>query len=149
MMLILDTDVMVDLLRGYPPATAWLESLGEAEIGLPGFVIMELIQGCRNKQEQQHLQQRIAPFKVLWPKPEDCDRALATFARLYLSSNLGILSRLMLPGRSRSRRTGSCFAQAIKFPLPCFLLSQLQIAETFRPCPGRARTSSSGLSKIF
>lgn len=31
-MLILDTDIMVDLLRGYPPAVAWLESLGEAEI---------------------------------------------------------------------------------------------------------------------
>lgn len=59
-------DVMVDLLRGYPPAIAWLESLGEAEIGLPGFVIMELIQGCRNKQEQKTLQQKIAPFEVLW-----------------------------------------------------------------------------------
>lgn len=94
-MLILDTDVMVDLLRGYPPAIAWLESLGEAEIGLPGFVIMELIQGCRNKQEQKTLQQKIAPFEVLWPKPGDCDQALATFARLYLSSNLGILDVLI------------------------------------------------------
>ena len=75
-MIILDTDVMVDLLRGYPPAVAWMDSLGEAEIALPGFVVMELIQGCRNKHEQRMLQQRIAPYNVLWPGPEDCDQAL-------------------------------------------------------------------------
>ena len=29
-MRLLDTDVMVDVLRGYQPAVAWLESLDEA-----------------------------------------------------------------------------------------------------------------------
>lgn len=94
-MIILDTDVMVDLLRGYPPAVAWMDSLGEAEIALPGFVVMELIQGCRNKHEQRMLQQRIAPYNVLWPGPEDCDQALATFTRLHLSSNVGVLDVLI------------------------------------------------------
>lgn len=44
-MVILDTDVMVDLLRGYEPAVEWLEGIGEEKIALPGFVVMELIQG--------------------------------------------------------------------------------------------------------
>jgi hypothetical protein len=26
-MILLDTDIMVDLLRGYPPAVSWLESI--------------------------------------------------------------------------------------------------------------------------
>ena len=52
-MILLDTDVMIDLLRKYPPAVAWLGSIGEEEVVLPGFVVMELIQGCRNKVEQQ------------------------------------------------------------------------------------------------
>lgn len=34
-MILLDTDVMVDLLRQYPPAVTWLDSLGEEEIILP------------------------------------------------------------------------------------------------------------------
>ena len=51
-MILLDTDIMIDLLRKYPSAFAWLASLGDEEIGLPGFVVMELIQGCKNKLEQ-------------------------------------------------------------------------------------------------
>ncbi len=31
-MILLDTDVMIDCLRRYPPAVAWLESLREEEI---------------------------------------------------------------------------------------------------------------------
>ena len=37
-MLLVDTDVMIDLLRQYPPALTWLDSLGEEEIVLPGSV---------------------------------------------------------------------------------------------------------------
>jgi predicted nucleic acid-binding protein len=43
---------MIDLLRQYRPAIAWLDSPGEEEITLPGFVVMELLQGCSNKIEQ-------------------------------------------------------------------------------------------------
>lgn len=31
-MILLDTDVAIDLLRQYPPAVTWLNSLGEEEI---------------------------------------------------------------------------------------------------------------------
>jgi len=48
---------MIDLLRGYPPALECLNSLDEdEELFLPGYVVMELIQGCRNKKEQKILQ---------------------------------------------------------------------------------------------
>ena len=33
-MILLDTDVMIDVLRAYTPATAWLEGLGDASRGL-------------------------------------------------------------------------------------------------------------------
>jgi len=42
-MILLDTDVMIDLLRGYPPAKEWFDSLDDDAIfTLPGFVMMEL-----------------------------------------------------------------------------------------------------------
>ncbi len=51
-MILLDSDVLIDLLRKYPPAMAWFDALGEdEELAVSGYVVMELIQGCRNKAE--------------------------------------------------------------------------------------------------
>lgn len=94
-MIILDSDIMIDLLRRYPPAVAWLTSLGDEEIVLPGFVVMELIQGCSNKAEQDRVEKVLAAFEILWPSPETCDDALNIFARYHLSHNLGLLDTLI------------------------------------------------------
>jgi hypothetical protein len=94
-MALLDTDIMVDVMRQYPPAVVWLGSLGEEEIVLPGFVVMELIQGCRNKAEQRRVEKALKGRAVIWPSPETCDQALALFARYHLSHNLGLLDALI------------------------------------------------------
>lgn len=94
-MILLDTDVMIDLLRRYPPAVAWLASLGNEEILLPGFVVMELLQGCRNKAEQEKLAKELQPYAVTWPSSEACDEALAVFASAYLTYGLGMLDALI------------------------------------------------------
>lgn len=94
-MILLDTDVMIDLLRRHPPAVAWLASLGEEEIRLPGFVVMELLQGCRNRTEQEQLQRTLQPYAVVWPSAETCDKALAVFANAHLSHSLGLLDALI------------------------------------------------------
>jgi hypothetical protein len=94
-MILLDTDVMIDLLRQYPPAVAWLDSIGEEEIVLPGFVVMELIQGCRNKTEQEKVERELTVYSVAWPSPEKCDEALSVFACYHLSHGLGILDAMI------------------------------------------------------
>jgi hypothetical protein len=40
-MILLDTDVMVDILRGFEPAKVWLALV--EEISVPGLVAMELL----------------------------------------------------------------------------------------------------------
>ena len=50
-MILVDTDVMVDVMRRHAPAVAWLDSLDTETIGIPGLVAMELLQGCRNREE--------------------------------------------------------------------------------------------------
>lgn len=94
-MIILDSDVMIDLLRQYPPALAWLDSIGDEEIVLPGFVVMELFQGCSNKAEQEKVQNVLTVFETVWPSSEICDEALDVFARFHLSHNLGMLDALI------------------------------------------------------
>ena len=94
-MVLVDTDVMVDLLRQYAPAVAWLDSLGEQEIILPGLVVMELVQGCRTKAEQKRLLKALAPYRVVWPMPDVADQALAVFVSFYLSDGVGIIDALI------------------------------------------------------
>jgi len=93
--IILDTDIMIDVLRGYKPALAWFETVTEEVIGLPGFVIMELLQGCGTKSEQSKLLRQLEHFPILWPSPEDCTEALHHFAKLRLSHNIGVLDVLI------------------------------------------------------
>lgn len=50
-MVFADTDVMVDVLRGFTPALEWLASLGEEQVVISGFVAAELLQGCENLRE--------------------------------------------------------------------------------------------------
>src|SRR5215471_11635984 len=88
--MLLDTDVMVDFLRGYPPAVAWLTAL-PPPVGLPGIVAMELIQGCRNLAEQQRVEKELKRFALYWPTAADCLRAYHDFAAYHLSQALGLL----------------------------------------------------------
>lgn len=86
---------MIDLLRHYAPAITWLDSLGEEEILLPGFVVMELLQGCSNKTEQAKVEQFLTGFETVWPLPETCEEALEIFARYHLSHKVGLLDALI------------------------------------------------------
>lgn len=90
-MLLLDTDVMIDVMRRYPTAIAWLESRAMDEVLLPGFVVLELLQGCRGKSEQERVERAITPYRVVWPS----DEAVRTYAQFHLSHNLGFIDALI------------------------------------------------------
>lgn len=94
-MILLDSDIMIDLLRRHSPAVAWLSSLTEEALCLPGFVAMELIQGCRDKREQTQLEQVLLRFAIMWPSHEACNQALRTFSHYYLSHGVGLLDALV------------------------------------------------------
>jgi hypothetical protein len=93
--MLLDTDVMIDILRGHPPAIAWLAGLGTTPIGLPGLVAMELLRGCQNLSDQQRLEKQLLRFALHWPTQADCQRAYLDFAAYRLSHNLGLLDSLI------------------------------------------------------
>jgi len=95
-MILLDSDVLVDLLWKYPPAVAWFDALHEdEELVVSGYVVMELVQGCRNKAEQDRVQRELATYGVIWLSPTGCDQALEVFAAYRLSHNAGLLDVLI------------------------------------------------------
>jgi predicted nucleic acid-binding protein len=94
-MLLLDTDVMIDVLRQFPPAVAWLAAYGTEEVVLPGFVVLELLQGCRDKAEQDRVERTVARCRVVWPTEVTCNAAMQTYTQFHLSHNLGFLDALI------------------------------------------------------
>lgn len=93
-MILLDTDILIDVQRGFSPAIEWLASLSELP-SVPGFVVMGLIQGANNTRQVRQALKLVSPFQVVWPSEEDCRRALSDFAILRLSHSLGLLDALI------------------------------------------------------
>ena len=91
---LLDTDVLIDVQRGHPPALAWFASLTELP-AVSGFVVMELIQDARNAGEVRQAQKLVAPLQIIWPTDAVCQRALADFTNYHLSHGLGLLDALI------------------------------------------------------
>jgi len=93
-MLLLDTDVLIDIQKGRPQALAWFANLKELP-SVPGLVIMELIQGAQNSQQARQAFKLVAPLPVVWPTEIDCARALSDFSAFHLTHGLGLLDSLI------------------------------------------------------
>lgn len=91
---LLDTDVLIDVQRGHPPALAWFSTLTDLP-GVSGFVVMELIQDARNIHEVRKALKLVSPLPTVWPTETDCTRALSDFAAFHLSHGLGLLDALI------------------------------------------------------
>jgi predicted nucleic acid-binding protein len=89
-MVLVDTDVLVDCLRGTEAARQWLERTSRELLGIPGVVAMELVIGCRNRTELQRLQKFLSTYSIVWPEAAEFARAYELLAEHRLSSGLGI-----------------------------------------------------------
>lgn len=89
-MILVDTDVLVDCLRGTLPARNWLEQAGAEVLGIPGIVAMELLVGCRNGAELARVQQFLGTFPVVWPEAIEFALAYELLAAHRLTSGLSI-----------------------------------------------------------
>src|SRR6185295_12806964 len=92
-MYLLDTDILIDVQRGHPPAVAWFGSL--VEVPFPGIVVMEMIQDAETTQQVRKALKLTAPLPVVWPAEVDCNRALSHFTSYHLSHGLGLLDSLI------------------------------------------------------
>lgn len=99
----LDTDVLVDCLRGVPEARAWLNSLSREKFVVPGIVAMELLMGCRNQADIQRVQKFLKAFNIVWTESNEFSRAFDLLVRHRLASALSVpdcLIAAMALGRS-------------------------------------------------
>ncbi len=91
---LLDTDILIDVQRGHPPAIQWFAGLTELP-AIPGYVVMELIQDARDQREVSNALKLVAPFRIVWPNAADCAKALSDFTAHHLGHGLGLIDALI------------------------------------------------------
>jgi predicted nucleic acid-binding protein len=92
--MILDTDALVDLVRGHPTATAWFATLPQMPF-VCGFSALELLYGCRDAGELRAGQAFLRAFPIVWPAEQDLQRALTEYPPLRLAHGLGVIDALI------------------------------------------------------
>lgn len=85
---IVDTSVLVDLLRGFPPARDWLTSLGRQRAAITPVVWMETIQGATNKVKRAQAIKFLRRFRIEHATDDDDRWAMRQLASFCLSHGI-------------------------------------------------------------
>ena len=96
---IVDTAVVVDLLRGYPPALTWLA--GQDRLGITPIVWLEIIEGARDGRAQRRAVEILHHFERIDPLPEDFDWAIEQALKFKLSHNTDMMDCLIASAAQR------------------------------------------------
>ncbi len=87
---LVDTDVLVDCLRGTGPAQEWLKRQAKQSFAVPAVAAMELVMGCRDRADLERIQRFLATFEVVWPEASEFAAAYQLLLTHRLSSGLNI-----------------------------------------------------------
>ena len=62
---LIETTILVDLLRGKPEAIAWVNSLPVQGRSMSVITAFELLAGCHNRSEQRRVNQEMRGYRLL------------------------------------------------------------------------------------
>lgn len=102
--LVVDTDLLVEALRGDNTARAWLAARERSVLGIPVLVRMEILLGARDAREWRTLDKELDRYRILHLENGDSERARDWFDQFHLSHGIGILDCLIatIPFRLRA-----------------------------------------------
>lgn len=87
---LLDTDVIVDCLRGLQAARQWLDENADEAFQVPGVDAMELVVGCRDRRELDECRRFLKSFDIAWTGAAEFARAFELLSTHRLASGIGI-----------------------------------------------------------
>jgi predicted nucleic acid-binding protein len=90
---LVDTTILVDVIRRHQPAAAWLSA--QPPLGITPMVYMELMSGARDKTEQLKSARLLARFQMVYPTQADMDWAMEQQMAHALSHGVGVLDCLI------------------------------------------------------
>jgi len=95
-MIFIDTDILIDILRNYLPARDWLDKQGKDQpVYVPGYAALEVLNGCRNKEESTRALRLLRLFNICWASENASEEALYQYSDQRLKFNIGIIDVLI------------------------------------------------------
>ena len=92
---IIDTPIMIDLLRGIEKSKNWLDGIETENILISVVTVAELIAGCRNKNEQKKVDRELKEYEVIYLSSKCCKLGLEWYKNFHLSYGVGFLDCLI------------------------------------------------------
>ena len=92
---LIDTAILVDVLRKRSEAEAYLLSIASQGLFTHATVVGELLMGIRDKKELQALDELLRPFFILHPTDADSSSSLGLLRQFKLSHGTGYLDCLI------------------------------------------------------
>jgi predicted nucleic acid-binding protein len=93
-MQLIDTDVLIDVQRGHPPALAWFSAMTERP-SISFLTVMELIQDAPNNVSVELALKLVKPLNIVYATEADQRRAVDDYRALHLAHNLGLIDALI------------------------------------------------------
>lgn len=97
---LLDTSILVDNLRSFPPAVNWLAN-NQTQLGLTRIVRLEVIEGARDKQGQRRAVKLLNDFEQIELTTSDLVWATDQLVRFRLSHNVSSFDCLIASASHR------------------------------------------------
>jgi hypothetical protein len=95
-MILLDSDVAVDILRGVPPAVSWFSNVPDShEIAVPGYVALELSFGGTTQRDRRGCREVLRGCQIAWLDETNGQRALELLIEVRPRVALGAIDALV------------------------------------------------------
>ncbi len=107
--ILLDSSVLIDILREVPNAISWAKTNQSLRIGIPVIVWMEIIFGARDKTDQAHLSRELSAYSLIYLDEETQEEARQLLLLYHLRQNISPFDCLVA-------------ATAVKYGKPLFTL---------------------------
>jgi predicted nucleic acid-binding protein len=92
---LIETTVLVDMLRDHAQAIAWVNSLPSQRRWVSVVTYFELLAGCRNRREQRIVAREMRNYHLLFLTEDISRTALSWYTRFHLSHGVGFLDTLL------------------------------------------------------
>lgn len=100
---LVDSTVLIDILRGNTLSQTWLRSQGQVQLGITPIVWMEIIGGAANKREQIQAKKALDQFELVYLTQSDFDWAMQQQLAFQLGRGVGLLDCLIASASHRLR----------------------------------------------
>jgi predicted nucleic acid-binding protein len=92
---LLDTSILIGILRGQVSARSWVDALALPTRHVSVISSAELLAGCRNQREQRTVERELNLYNVVWIDESISQAALDFYRRFHLSHGVGFLDCLI------------------------------------------------------